>query len=349
MTHRPLVGITTFFAIGIFTNYLVEIPSFIVLPTIFLAIIVCTFLFIFHSCQNAAGPVRSGVLTLLILIFLTGILYHHFRSNSNLGNNISNVISTEKILIHLRGVIISPPIDKYVQGLPLSSVVKHRKKMSNFLLRVEAVASVLSANNIKVLSEGNGNYFFTFVYSLKKQLNAVIERHVKEGSIPLVNSILLGDREKVPENLMDGFLQTGTIHFLAISGLHVGILVISLHCLLRLFRFNIRYLAIIIILVVFLYAAITGMKSPIIRAGIMVAVYYGTFIVNRRWDLPNSIAAAVFIILLINPSDLFNVGFQLSVLAVLGIVYCSNRLENFFWKSTLLVEKLQAKEERNEP
>lgn len=52
---------------------------------------------------------------------------------------------------------------------------------------------------------------------------------------------------------------------------------------------------------------------------------------------------------MINPSDLFNVGFQLSVLAVLGIVYCSNRLENFFWKSTLLVEKLQAKEERNEP
>ena len=452
MTHRPLVGITTFFAIGIFTNYLVEIPSFIVLPTIFLAIIVYTFLFIFHSRQNAAGPVRSGVLTLLILIFLTGILYHHFRSNSNPGNNISNVISTEKILIHLRGVIISPPIDKYVQGLPLSSVVKHRKKMSNFLLRVEAVecasqvetarhtttrttyledfgretklrewrnvsgvikvnvyptreeektlpgkrpylsdelnygdkveltckisipsasrnpgqfdyknylkkqrpridavASVLSAKNIKILSEGNGNYFFTFVYSLKKQLNAVIERLVKEGSIPPVNSILLGDREKVPENLMDGFLQTGTIHFLAISGLHVGILVISLHYLLRLFRLNTRYLAIIIILVVFLYAAITGMKSPIIRAGIMVAVYYGAFIVNRRWDLPNSIAAAVFIILLINPSDLFNVGFQLSVLAVLGIVYCSNRLENFFWKSTLLVEKLQAKEERNEP
>jgi len=325
MTHRPLVGITIFFAIGIFTNYFVGIPSFIVLPTIFLIIIVYTFLYIFHSRQNAAGPVRSGILTLLILIFLTGILYHHFRIDPNPSNNISNIISTEKIPIHLRGVVVSQPIDKFVQGLPLSSVVKHRKKMSNFLLRVEAVectsqaetvrhtttktsyledfvreikwqewrnvsgvikvnvyptreeektlpgkrpylsdelnygdkveltckisipsasrnpgqfdyknylkkqrpridavASVLSANNIKVLSEGNGNYFFTFVYGLKKQLNAVIERHVKEGSIPLVNSILLGDREKVPVNLMDGFLQTGTIHFLAISGLHVG-------------------------------------------------------------------------------------------------------------------------------
>jgi competence protein ComEC len=80
----------------------------------------------------------------------------------------------------------------------------------------------------------------------------------------------------------------------------------------------------------------------------MVAMYYGAFIINRRWNLQNSIAAAVFIILLINPSDLFNAGFQLSVLAVLGIIYTSSRIENFFWKSTLLVEKLQAKEERNE-
>ena len=103
MTHRPLVGITTFFAIGIFTNYLVGIPSFIVLPAIFLTIIVYTFLFIFYSRQNAAGPVRSGVLTLLILIFLTGILYQHFRSNSNPGNNISNIISRKEVALGSMG------------------------------------------------------------------------------------------------------------------------------------------------------------------------------------------------------------------------------------------------------
>lgn len=418
MTHRPLVVITISFAIGISTNCLVDVPSFLVFPAILLTIIVYTFLFIFHF--------RGGVLTLLILIFLTGISYHHFRFSSNAGNNISNFVNTETISVRLRGVVVSQPIDKFVQGPPLSSI-KHHKEMATFLLRseaiestlpewrnvtgiikvnvyptkreesmlaskrhylsdelnygdkvelignisipstsrnpgqfdyknylkrqkprVDAVAGVVSANNIKVLSEGHGNYFFEFIYDLKKELIAVIERHVKKRSIPLVNSILLGDREKVPVNLLDGFMETGTIHFLAISGLHVGILVVSLHYLLRLSGLNTRFLAIIIILIVFLYASITGMKPPIIRAGIMVAVYYGTFIINRRWDLPNSIAVAVFIILLINPSDLFNVGFQLSVLAVLGIIYTSNRFENYLWKSTLLVEKLQAKEERNE-
>ncbi|MGR3293668.1 MAG: ComEC/Rec2 family competence protein, partial [Candidatus Scalindua sp.] len=442
MTHRPLVGIVVSFAIGISTNYLINIPFVPVFSTAITFVIALAILFMFNFYPNRAYPTRilrrakGSVLALLILVFLTGIAYHHLRFFSHADNNISNFINTKRIPIRLRGVVISPPVSKFVQA-PLLSSMKYRKEMSVFLLRaeaiestsdkfvvggamprewrnisgiikvniyptqreestlvnkrhylserlkygdeieltckvslpstsrnpgqfdyqnylkkqtprVEAIASVVSLNNIKILSEGHGNFFYTFVYGLKKRLNTVIEKQIKKESIPLVRSILLGDREKVPENLMNGFLQTGTIHFLAISGLHVGILVISLHCLLRLFRLNTRYLAIIIILIVFFYAAITGMKPPILRAGIMVTMYYGAFIISRRWDLQNSIAAAVFIILLINPSDLFNVGFQLSVLAVLGIIYTSSRLENFFWKSTLLVEKLQAKEERSE-
>ncbi len=451
MTHRPLVGITVFFTIGIFINYLINVPFILVFPAALIFVLLCLFLFIFSPRQKndhstipfviptkfwwiwVVKQARSGVFALLILIFLTGISYHHLRFSSNTRDNISNVINTEKIPIRLRGMVISAPVNKTLSD-PVLTSIKHCKEKSTFLLRadaiesasesvmsgstsrgwrnvtgvvkiniypnqheemikksnnlsnklkygdkvefignistpsisrnsgqfeykqylrrqnprVDAVASVVSLNNIKTLSEGHGNRFYTFVYGLKNKLNAVIEKNVKKRSIPLISSILLGNREKVPVNLMDGFLKTGTIHFLAISGLHVGILVVSLHYLLRLFRLNTRCLALIIILIVFLYAAITGMKPPIIRAGIMVATYYGAFVINRRWDLPNSIAAAVLFILLINPSDLFNVGFQLSVLAVLGIVYTSSRLENFFWKSTLLVEKLQAKEERNE-
>jgi len=441
MAHRPLVGIVISFAIGISTNYLVKIPFIPVFSTAIAFVIAYVLLFLFYSHPDNACPTgisrraKTSIVTLLILIFLTGISYHHLRFSSHAGDNISNFTNTDKIPVRLQGVVTSPPISKSVTA-PLLNSIKYSKEMSTFLLRAEAIestsvsnvseallqkwrnisgtikvniyqaqqeestlankrnylseklnygdkielignlsipstsrnpgqfdykyylkrqkprvgatASVVSLNNIKILSKGNGNSFYTFVYGLKRKLNTVIEKNVKAEIVPLVSSILLGDRERVSKNLMDGFLKTGTIHFLAISGLHVGILVISLHCLLRLFRLNTRYLAMVIILIVFFYAAITGMKSPILRAGIMVAMYYGAFIINRRWDLQNSIAAAVFIILLINPSDLFNVGFQLSVLAVLGIIYTSSRLENFFWKSTLLVEKLQAKEERSE-
>jgi competence protein ComEC len=440
MAHRPLVGIVISFAIGISTSYLINIPFIPVFSTAIILVIAYVLLLIFYSRSNDVCPIgisrqaKARIVALLILIFLTGISYHHLRFSSHAGDNISNFINTDKIPVRLQGVVASPPISKSVTA-PLLNSKKYSKEMTTFLLqteaiestsvsvisgalqrkwrnisgtikvniyqtqqeesmledredylseikygdkielignlsvpstsrnpgqfdykyylkrqspRVEATASVVSLNNIKILSKGRGNSFYKIVYGLKRKLNTVIEKNVKAESVPLVSSILLGDREEVPKDLMDGFLKTGTIHFLAISGLHVGILVISLHYLLRLFRLNTRYLAIVIILIVLFYAAITGMKPPILRAGIMVAMYYGAFIINRRWDLQNSIAAAVFIILLINPSNLFNVGFQLSVLAVLGIIYTSSRLENFFWKSTLLVEKLQAKEERNE-
>ncbi|MCP4253464.1 MAG: DNA internalization-related competence protein ComEC/Rec2 [Candidatus Scalindua sp.] len=441
MAHRPLVGIVIFFAIGISTNYLINIPFIPLFSAAIILVIAYVLLFIFYSRLDNTCPTGisrraiTSIVALLILIFLTGISYHHLRFSSYAVNNISNFINANKIPVRLQGVVASPPISNSVTAPLLTSKI-NRRGMSTFLLRaeaiestsdsdvsgtllrkwrdisgtikvniyqaqqeestlvnkgsylseelnygdkielignlsvpstsrnpgqfdykyylkrqhprVEATASVVSLNNIKILSKDNGNSFYAFVYGLKRKLNTVIEKNVKEESVPLVRSILLGDREKVSKNLMDGFLKTGTIHFLAISGLHVGILVLSLHYLLRLFRLNTRYLAMVIILIVFFYAAITGMKPPILRAGIMVAMYYGAFIINRRWDLQNSIAAAVLIILLINPSDLFNVGFQLSVLAVLGIIYTSSRLENFFWKSTLLVEKLQAKEERNE-
>ncbi len=428
--HRPLVRIVLSFVIGIFINYFVDIPSFLILPAILTTLIVCLCLYIFH--------LRGCILTLLLLTFLTGVSYHHFRFFSYPASSISNLISTKKTPVRLHGTVVSQPISKYMPNPPLSSL-KQRKKVVTFLLRTdaiegggnisenpvngarrgdwkdisgvikvnvyptkeeenmpssgkdylankleygdrielmgnistpsmprnpgqfnykkflqkqnprtEAILSVISAKNVKLISENHGNYFFTFIYSLKKKLNQVIRKCVKERSIPLVSSILLGDREKIPEGLMDSFVKTGTIHFLAISGLHVGILVVSLHYLLRLLGLNTKHLAIIIIFVTFLYAVITGMKTPIIRAGIMVATYYGAFIFNRRWDLTNSIAQAVFVILLINPSDLFNVGFQLSVLAVLGIIYISSGIENSCWKTSLLIERLQAKEERNE-
>ena len=430
MTHRPLAGIVLSFVIGISIDYFINIPFFLLSPAILITLILYSCLFIFRT--------RGCVLALLFLTFLAGASYHHFRFFSYTTNNISNFISTEKTPVHMRGIVVSQPIKKYILNRPSSSL-KQRKRVTTLFLRTEAIeskrnssqnflngpvqrdwrkitgvvkvniyltkqeesvtinakdyipinikygdrielighvstpstpsnpgqfnykkylqrqkpridaiASVINVNNVKLISENHGNYFFTLVYSLKKELNAVIEKYVKGGSIPLVSSILLGDREKVPEKLMDSFVKTGTIHFLAISGLHVGILVVSLHYLLRLLRLNTRSLAITIILATFLYAAITGMKTPIIRASIMVATYYGSFIFNRRWDISNSIAAAIFVILLLNPSDLFNVGFQLSVLAVLGIIYIPNRIENYFWKSALLIEKLQAKEERNE-
>ncbi|MDR4504678.1 MAG: DNA internalization-related competence protein ComEC/Rec2 [Candidatus Scalindua sp.] len=446
MKNRPLIGVTLSFITGILVvNFLtIDLLSALLITTVLLIISLC--LLISHR--------REYVFSILLLTFLTGIIYHQYRSSPFPSSNISHFVKNDKLPVRLRGIVLTDPVIRHMPPPPLSQQFR-QNEITTFLMKIEAagetpdirtygyrqkertshkqkenspqlhwkkitgivkvnvypritshslkqkedtfkirnqftansvkygdrieligyiskpeaphnpyqfdyktylqrqrphidvIANLISAKNIQLLSEKNGNYFSASIYRLKRKLTTILNRYITEDSAPLVCSILLGDREKVNHHLLDGFVKTGTMHFLAISGFHVGILVISLHFFLRLLGMNTKHATIIIIIFTFIYAAITGMKTPILRASIMVATFYGAYIFHRRWDLPNSISAAVLLILIINPSDLFNPGFQLSVLAILGIVCLSGRIENRLWKSTHLVEKLQANHERN--
>ncbi len=144
MAHRPLVGIVISFAIGISTNYLINIPFIPLFSAAIILVIAYVLLFIFRSRPNDTCPTgisrraKANIVALLTLIFLTGISYHHLRFSSHAGDNISNFINTDKIPVRLRGVVASPPISKSVTA-PLLTLRKYRKEMSTFLLRAEAI------------------------------------------------------------------------------------------------------------------------------------------------------------------------------------------------------------------
>ncbi|MGR3311522.1 MAG: ComEC/Rec2 family competence protein, partial [Candidatus Brocadiales bacterium] len=212
--------------------------------------------------------------------------------------------------------------------------------------RVTALMMITNPFNIKVLSRGNGNTFFAFVYFIKKRFAETINKCCTPDSSSIITAMILGNRQNISADVMDTFKKTGTMHFLAISGFHVGILIIAAHTFLRLLCINRKVSAGIMILFLVLYATLTGMVPSAVRACLMASIYFGAILLSRERDWPNSIAAAVLIILIRNPSELFSVGLQLSVLGVLGIVYASNRIEGTLWKGTSLVERLQAPEER---
>ena len=127
MAHRPLVGILISFAIGISTNYLVNIPFIPVFSTAIILVIAYVLLLIFYSRSNDVCQIgisrqaKARIVALLILIFLTGISYHHLRFSSHAGNNISNFINTDKIPVRLQGVVASPPISKSIIAPLLTS------------------------------------------------------------------------------------------------------------------------------------------------------------------------------------------------------------------------------------
>src|SRR3989338_184084 len=211
---------------------------------------------------------------------------------------------------------------------------------------VRCLMTVVDTNNIKIRGSYHNNWVYRLVYALNNMLNNTIYTHTFSNSAPLISSMLLGNRVDLSDDTIDNFMKTGIIHFIAISGFNVGIVVFTVLLPLRLFGINQTLSTSIILIIVVLYAFLTGMNPPVLRASIMVFVFFCGFLVRRQWDITSGIFAAIFFILVRNPSDIFNIGFQLSVLATMGIVYVSSKIEGALFKTALFIESLQVKAER---
>src|SRR6476660_6095224 len=145
-----------------------------------------------------------------------------------------------------------------------------------------------------------------------------------------ISGIVLGIRHETPEDIEEPFQQTGTIHLFAVAGLHVGIVAALLWVLAAIARLPRKRAAAFIIPSLFFYAAVTGLHIPALRAAVMASVLVGSYFIERRAFLPNSLAAAAFFILCWNTNELFSTGFQLSFAVVGAIVLLADPLFRLF-------------------
>lgn len=143
----------------------------------------------------------------------------------------------------------------------------------------------------------------------------------------LVKAMVLGDRSGLSPEMNQAFLDSGTYHILAISGLNVSLLAGTLFGLFRLLRVSPRLAAAGAAVLVTLYAALAGASASVIRAAVMTDVYLLAVILDRRGDLLNSLALSALALLWWNPRFLLDVGFQLTFLATLGILLILPRSE----------------------
>jgi len=197
----------------------------------------------------------------------------------------------------------------------------YKKYLKEQMPSISCLMTIINTNNIKATESCHRNWAYGSVYVLNNVLNNTIYTHTFSNSAPLISSMLLGNRVDLSNETIDNFMKTGIIHFIAISGFNVAIVVFTVLLPLRFLRINQTVSTVIILFVVILYAFLTGLNPPVLRASIMVIVFLCSFLVRRQWDITSGIFTAIFFILVRNPSDLFNIGFQLSVLATMGIVY----------------------------
>lgn len=159
---------------------------------------------------------------------------------------------------------------------------------------------------------------------VRRRLNDVAWRFIDADEAGFATAILLGNREQLSPSRRAAFLETGTAHLLAISGLHVGILAASIFLLCRLGLVERRKCLIATIAFVLVYMWLVEFRPTVVRAAILISLYCVGRLAGQRAYSFNLLAASAWIVLLINPSDLFGVGPQLSFLAVSTLVFAKD-------------------------
>lgn len=147
---------------------------------------------------------------------------------------------------------------------------------------------------------------------------------LKETEYAVLSALTLGYQNELSDDLKQGFRTTGTVHVLSVSGLHVGIIYVMMTFLLGFVHRNSKYYWIKLVLIILLlwgYAFITGLPPSVVRASAMLSVFCVSEIVGRKSFSIHALFIAAFFMLLVNPFSLFDIGLQLSFMSVLSILY----------------------------
>ena len=183
----------------------------------------------------------------------------------------------------------------------------------------------------------------------QKTRNSLTDIYISAGmsgeELDILKAILLGDDDTLDPELKASYASAGVSHILCVSGMHVGVVFMIINFLLKpldLFRRSRILKTILVMLVIWLYAHITGLAPSVSRSATMFTFVAIGQLLRRNTNIFHSLFASIFILLLIRPLLLFEVGFQLSYLAVAGIVLfqpklaalymCRTRIGNYFWE-----------------
>lgn len=170
--------------------------------------------------------------------------------------------------------------------------------------------------------------------TVRQHVRRQINRYVLSvGGRAVLRALLLGDRSRITDAQRERFARTGLMHLLAVSGLHVFLVGVVLYVLLRplLMRFQLEWRAteagraFVTIAVLCFYMLLTGARPSVVRAVVMATLFIGGILFQRSAHSLNTLGVAALVLLAVRPPALFDVGFQLSMAAVAGIVTLNAR------------------------
>ncbi len=192
----------------------------------------------------------------------------------------------------------------------------------------QGIYSVTNYPSIQILDTGRGMKPLAWIYSLRNRLSQSLVRAMPEPQASLAQGILLGIRGNIPYSLNQAFSRTGTTHVLAISGINITI-VIGMLLAAGIWLFGKRYSIYIwlALILIWFYALLTGMNPPVVRGAIMGSIFLIAELLGRPNSALTALTFAAAIMVGLEPQVLWDASFQLSFLAMAGLILISPYLQ----------------------
>ncbi|MEN9401038.1 MAG: hypothetical protein RL632_2141 [Bacteroidota bacterium] len=190
----------------------------------------------------------------------------------------------------------------------------------------------VSRGELSLLDKVQPSFITKWLDASRNYLKSALTAHLSGAELAISLALILGDNSLLDKAIRDSFTNTGALHVLAVSGLHISIIMEILMVVLALFSnvFSRKVAVIFLIGIMWWYASITGLSPSVLRAVIMFTVMSIAQLWGKNYDPLNTLLFTAFILVLWNPLTVFDIGFQLSFLAMLGIFLFYEKIESFW-------------------
>jgi ComEC/Rec2-related protein len=183
-------------------------------------------------------------------------------------------------------------------------------------------------NALKVRVDRRNRFgLFHVIDRLRDAIRGSLYRNLTKPQSALAAGFLIGETRDIPGPVYKMFRDSGTLHLLAVSGSNVALILIFITFVIRPFKWSRPRRAIILLLVILVFAELSYEEPSVIRASVMAALVILAQLIQRRYDLNNVIACAAVMILLVSPGQLYDVGFRLSFVTAWGLIFILPKLD----------------------
>jgi competence protein ComEC len=254
---------------------------------------------------------------------------------------VNNIKTIGKILVNIKKDSLQKQIhidDKIVTKSSLVTILKPKNpnqfSYKNYLAHQQIYKQVFLTDNQFLIKRDDKFSLARIVENSKNAIKGSLNNYsFSKDELSILYALFLGEKQLISDELKSNYSKAGVIHILAISGLHVGILVIIFLFLLKPIEYlknGVTYKLLITIILLWNFAIFTGLSASVVRAVTMYSFVAIGQLINRKTPIYFSLITSMLVLLLIKPLFLFDVGFQLSYCAVFSIVWIQPTLRKLY-------------------